>query len=233
MLIALAYLLLFSPLLAIKEIKITAPDGLSNIIPKVNDLVNNELEKRFAIFSFKKSFFLLNTENIKKKIKAMEPAVEDILIKKVPPNTLFLELKERVPQAVWCYTQNEPCYLIDNKGVIFKETVDKNFLMILAETQPSSQIPLEVISPDKMVQILEILNFFNETLKISPQQFMTDGQEKLNLKTQEGWEVYFPLGGDIKTALTKLGLLIEKNLPQGKRKNLQYIDLRFSKAYYK
>lgn len=233
--ISAAYLLLFSPLLAIREIKITAPDGLSNIIPRVNDLLNNELEKRLVIFSFRKSFFLLKTEDIKKKIKAMEPAVEEALVKKAFSHTLVLELKERTPEAVWCYAQNNVCYLIDKKGVIFKQSanVEQGLVMISAETEPSDKTPLEVIEPAKMAQISEILNFFNGTLKIKPQQFITDTQEKLNLKTEEGWEVYFLLGGDIKTSLIKLQLLIEKKLPQAKRKNLQYIDLRFSKVYYK
>ncbi len=231
--ILLGYLLLLSPLLAIKEIRVSAPAALNNIAPEIKDLVNKELEGRFILFSIRKTFFLLDTQTLKNKIKEAEPAIENVVIKKEFFNTLSLELKNRTPQAVWCYEQNENCYLIDKNGVIFEETREKNFPMITSEETPSTKLPDEVITSDKMSQILEILTFFNDNLKIAPQSLLTDTREKLTIKTQEGWEVYFLLGGDIKTGLTKLGLLMEKTLTPDKRKDLQYIDLRFSKVYYK
>ncbi|MDD5750050.1 MAG: FtsQ-type POTRA domain-containing protein [Candidatus Pacebacteria bacterium] len=231
--LSLAYLLLFSPLLAIREIKITSPSALNDISPAVDNLVRAELKRRVAAIPVGKSFFLLNTNSIAKKIMAMDPAIETALVKKTLSHTISIELKEHTPRAVWCCSQNNACYLIDGKGVVFEETIDKNFPVILTDTAPPGQMPFEAIGRDEMAQILEIFTFFSEYLKINVQYAAADTREKLVLKTQEGWEAYFSLDGDIATTLTKLGLLIEKNLPQDKRQNLQYIDLRFSKAYYK
>jgi len=52
-------------------------------------------------------------------------------------------------------------------------------------------------------------------------------EERLNAKTSEGWEIYFNLEGDINWQLTKLGAVLEKEIPPEKRENLEYIDLRF------
>jgi len=231
--VLLAYLLLLSPLLAIKEIRIVAPDSLNNVTPAVQKLVNQEIEKKFAFFLNRKSFFLLNTKSIREKIEQMEPSIEEAVIAKKFLNTLLVKLKGRTAQAIWCPVQDGSCYLLDKKGVIFKKTEQKDLPIILIETELPAKIPSEIIGQAKMAQILEVSSFFNEKLKITPQYLSFDGQEKLTLKAQEGWEVYFLLGGDIKASLTKLGLLLEKTLTPDQRKNLQYIDLRFSKVYYK
>lgn len=230
----LAYLLLFSPLLAISQVKIAASPSLDNLTPIVENLVNQKLEKRLAFLPLKKTFFLLNTTNLKKEIAVAWPQIEEVVIRKTFSHTLFLQLKERVPLAVWCLSAGDPCYFIDQTGLIFQAATEKTLPIIIAEnTTVPLTLPSQVIEPAKMARILQAIGFFQEKLAIGLQNCLTDGQNKLTIKTQEGWEVYFDLTSDTQTALTKLGLLLEKNLPPEKRKTLQYIDLRFSKAYYK
>ncbi|MEK9153152.1 MAG: cell division protein FtsQ/DivIB, partial [Patescibacteria group bacterium] len=149
-------------------------------------------------------------------------------------HTLLLQLKERIPRAVWCYAQNDACYLIDKAGIAFQTTTEKILPLITIENETApTTLPSQVIESAKMALILQAINFFQEKLAIAPQNCFTDGQDKLTVKTQEGWEARLGLTDNIETALTNLGLLIEKSLPQEKRKNLQYIDMRFSRAFYK
>ena len=231
---SLAYLLLFSPLLAINQIKIISPAALNSITPTIENLVNQKLENRLAFLSIRKTFFLLNTATLKKEIETMAPQVEEVIIKKEFYHTLLLQLKERIPQAVWCYTPNDACYLIDKAGMAFQITTEKTLPLIITENETApTALPSQVIEPSKIARILQAINFFQEKLAIAPQNCLTDGQDKLTVKTQEGWEVYFNLTGDLEPILTNLGLLIERSLPQEKRKNLQYIDMRFSRAFYK
>jgi len=231
---SLAYLLLFSPLLAINQIKIISPATLADIAPTIESLVNQKLENHWAFLSIKKTFFLLNTTNLKKEIETTMPQVEGVIIKKEFYHTVTLQLKERIPRAVWCYAGNDVCYLIDKAGIAFQATAEKNLPLIIAESETAPiALPSQVIEPAKMALILRVIGFFQEKLTIAPQNCLTNGQDKLTVKTQEGWEAYFSLTSDLEPILTNLGLLIEKTLPPEKRKNLQYIDLRFSKAYYK
>ncbi len=51
--------------------------------------------------------------------------------------------------------------------------------------------------------------------------------EKLTALTQGGWELYFNPRGDIKWQLTKLKVLLDEKIPPEKRKDLQWIELRF------
>ncbi|MFC1629892.1 hypothetical protein ACFL11_01590, partial [Patescibacteria group bacterium] len=91
----------------------------------------------------------------------------------------------------------------------------------------------EVIEEEKINKILEINKGFRSNLKIQLEQAIIINQERLNVKTLEGWEAYFDLKGDINWQLTELKLLIEEKIPPDKRGDLEYIDLRFTKIYYK
>ena len=231
---SLAYLLLFSPFLTINQIKIISPAALADITPTIENLVNQKLENHWAFLSIKKTFFLLNTTNLKKEIETTMPQVEGVIIKKEFYHTVTLQLKERVPRAVWCYAGNDACYLIDKAGMAFQTTFEKTLPLITVENSAApTALPSQVIEPSKITLILQVISFFQEKLAIALQNCLTDGQDKLTMKTQEGWEVYFNLTSDLEPVLTNLSLLIEKTLPPEKRKNLQYIDLRFSRAFYK
>ncbi|MEK7172459.1 MAG: cell division protein FtsQ/DivIB [Patescibacteria group bacterium] len=232
--LALTYLLLFSPLLAINQIKITASPSLDNIIPSVENLVKQKLESRWIFLPLKKTFFLLKTASLKKEIETALPQIEEITIKKTFSHILFLQLKERAPRAIACYSPGDLCFLIDQTGLIFQTATEKTLPLLIIENGPApATLPSQVIEPAKMTQILAALNFFQEKLAIALQNCLTDGQDKLTIKTQEGWEVYFSLTSDIQPVLINLGLLINKDLSPEKRKNLQYIDMRFSRAFYK
>lgn len=56
-------------------------------------------------------------------------------------------------------------------------------------------------------------------------------EEKIDVRTAEGWAIYFNLKENLNWQITKLAAVLEKRIPQGKRENLKYIDLRFEKVY--
>ena len=58
-------------------------------------------------------------------------------------------------------------------------------------------------------------------------------EERLNVKTSEGWEIYFNTADDLDWQVQELALVLEKQITPEKRRNLEYIDLRFSRVYYK
>ena len=65
-----------------------------------------------------------------------------------------------------------------------------------------------------------------EELKIKTKEFIIFS-EHLNVKTSEDWEVYLNPQEDINWQLTKLGAVLEEEIPLEKRKDLEYIELRF------
>ena len=84
-----------------------------------------------------------------------------------------------------------------------------------------------VIKKEQISQILEIKSKLENDLKITLEEVSIISEERMNLKTTEGWEIYLNPKGDIAWQLTKLSAVLEKEISSGKRGNLEYIELRF------
>ena len=228
------YFLFLSDIFKIKEIKIATSDE----IPKKEILafLEKELDTPFFHFLKKNTFFLINSKKIENEISNKYPEIKEVNLKKKFPKTLILEVEKRKAVGVWCGVENK-CFLIDKKGTIFQtasasEEKD-NLVLIFSENYGIKELGEKIIPEEKMSQILKIKNILEKEMGINTEKFTLKTPERLNVKTTEGWEIYFDLSEDINLAFTKLRLLLEKEISLRARKNLEYIDLRFSKVYYK
>lgn len=249
---SLCYLAFFSRAFEIRDVSIAAPGDLSHLVLQVRSAANQELRKPFLWVLNKKSFFSASVRTIKKRVLNEYPEIDAMIIKRVFPHGLFLELTDRKEVVVWCYNEAN-CFFVDKKGIVFKPTVIASATSTEDTASPVSELALifnqvesnipdamigdelltQVITEEKLAQILAVQKTFNKDLSIPLQHFLTDAEEMLHAVTKQGFKVYFILGGDVEMALTRLKLLFEKELTPQKTKNLQYIDLRFSKVYYK
>jgi len=124
--------------------------------------------------------------------------------------------------AVWC---GQECFLADKNGMIFKKA--------LAETDLIKIFGKKELLISQINWILEIESKLKEDLGIRIEKADLVSFQRLNAQTSEGWAIYFDLSGDLDWQITKLGLVLEKQIPPEKRGSLEYIDLRFSRIYYK
>jgi len=252
--VSLSHLLFFSRAFEIRDVAIAAPGTLSHLVLQVNKSMKDSLDKPFLWFLNKKSFFSVRAKRIKKEILNDYPEIDAMIIKREFPHRLFVELYERDPSAVWCYDETD-CYFIDKQGIIFKPSTitatSTDVLSVWEQANNIQELPLiytqnkintedlfvellsEAIPSEKLSQIIRINQVFNNDLSIEVSHFITDSEEMLHVVMKGGCKVYFVLGSDIEMTITKLKLLFEKEISQEKVKNLKYIDLRFSKVYYK
>jgi len=86
---------------------------------------------------------------------------------------------------------------------------------------------------NRIKDFLEIEKILKNNLKIEIKDLIVISEKRLNVRTREGWEIYFNLEKDIKLQITKLEVLLEQEILIEKRKNLEYIDLRFERIFYK
>jgi len=209
-----SYLLFFSPLFKIKKTEVITEDIY--LKKEINFLLRNNLGK---------NIFLANSSLIEKEVMNKYSQLKKASLKKVFPERLVLTIKKRKPVGNFCYSSKQECYLIDEEGFIFK---DEYFSSSSLPFIYSNQIP----SYQEMRKIILINKTLRNNLKLAVESFnfLTD---RTTVRLKEGWEVYFDLSRDVSLSLTKLKLLFEKEIPQTDQKNLKYIDLRFSKVYYK
>jgi len=145
-----------------------------------------------------------------------------------------VEAKERTAVAIFC--PNADCFLVDKGGIVFEKTdVIFSEFPIIKNIQGKSNLSLgeKIIDEKILTFISDVKSRLNEKLKIDVEEFNVLSLQRLNVKTKEKWEIYFDLDGDLNWQIEKLILVLEKEIPPEKRKDLEYIDLRFTRVYFK
>ena len=236
----LAYFLVFFDGVQIKTISVLGTqrlnqDDIKSIVEKsaTNDFINVGSWKLSS-----KSMFLVKSDQIQKAILDSNATIENATVAKKWPNKLEITIKEREQIAVFC--QEGRCFDIDANGIIFKEAADNdaNANLIVRQNQQIENLYVgeTAIQKNIMLAIYEIEKKLKENFQINLTEAMISTPIRLDVKTGEGWQIYFDVDADadINSQLTKLDLLLKQEIPQEQRTDLQYIDLRFNaRAFYK
>ena len=230
----LTYFLFFSNVFKIKDIQIVSFVEVPQ--ESILGVVKGEMQKKLLYFIQRDSFFLLNSQEIENKISSNFPLVSMVDVKKGLFGSVFVEVKPRIAQTIWCFNKGNDCFLADQQGVIFKQLepiyAPENDLTFINSENPTKAIFREACSSSSLERILETKNVLN-SLGIFNPTFIEKASGFLYVKTIEGWTIYFSPKQDLASDMLKLKILLGKEISLEKRKTLEYIDLRFSKAYYK
>lgn len=218
------YLIFFSVWFQITEIEIKG--NIKIYEQTVQELIQLQIEQQIGFWDTK-SIFLVNLKEINKTLLIKFPLIEEVEVKKNFPDVLIVKIKERKPVAVF-YQQGQK-FFIDKHGVIFYSINEPHQYLEIESLLLTEELKLgkKILDKKLIEQILEIEQqtkkidvFFKKTLIVS--------DERLNVKTLENWEIYFNLKDDILRQTFHLNLILDEKIPLEKRKNLEYIDLRFS-----
>ena len=222
------YFFIFSDFFQIKKIIITGEEKVS--MENIKSTVESELGKKILFFKTK-SIFLVNINKIREDLLKKIPPIEEVKIKREFPDALSLAVIERKEIGIFC--RDIACFLLDGGGVIFEPALTESPLLRFQNQTFNEELNLgkEVIEKETVKSILKIESKLKEDLKIPLKEFSIMPENWLNVKTNEGWEVFFNLKGDLNWQMTELAAILEKRIPPEKRKNLKYIDLRFKKVY--
>jgi cell division protein FtsQ len=219
---ALFYFAVFSPNFQIQEIKISGNQKIpaEDIENSIRERVSQKL-----LFFPTKSIFLIDSDGIVSQLLEKFPQIEKINLKRKLPATLIAKIQERLLIAVWC--QNEECFSIDKTGVIFERSSPDSGLIIKSPEVKEPPLLGQIVIEENLLQKIFGVRGGLTNLKIGAKEFIVLQRERTNIKTLEGWEIYFNPAGDINWQLTKLRLVLEKEVPPERRKDLEYIDIRF------
>lgn len=219
------YLICFSSPFQIKEIKISGSQKVQT--KELQDLIQREISNT-ALFFSSKSIFLADFLKIKVKTLEEFPQIAQINLKRELPDTLTVVVEERKPIAV--FNQEDLYFFIDKEGIIFENTAAEGELLKIKKAVQDKELKLgsRVLQKEFLLSILEAESKLENDLKIPIEEILAViPDERINIKTSEGWEIYFNAKGDKGWQFTKLSEVLEKEIPLEKRGNLQYIDLRF------
>lgn len=230
--IGIFYLIYLLPFIQIKEINVSNNNKVST--DEVKNLAWHNLEIKILFFD-SKSILLLDTNKIKNSIIEKYPQIEKIIVKRILPDKLSIEIKEREPYGLFCKDDTN-CWYFDKTGVAF-EWIQNNLLPMtrIEDLSYGKEVNLgdKVINKDFLGKINNTDDKIINDLKINIEQFVIPSQGRLNVQTTDGWEIYFDPDKDLNWQLIELETVLQREIPPDKLGTLEYIDLRFSKVFYK
>ena len=214
------YFFVFSEFFQVRDLIITGPEKV--VSGDIESAIKRELDK---------SIFLVNPGKIREVVLQKFPQIKELEIKRRLPNILNLALAERKEVGVFC--QGQRCFLLDGQGVMFEEFTGETSLPKLQNTTLRKELVLRESAFDKdtLERVLEINTKLKANLGIFPEELSLVSEERLNVITSEGWQVYFSIKRNVDWQIASLATILEKRIPPEKRKNLEYIDLRFDKIF--
>lgn len=225
------YNIFFSPFFQIGEVLIY---GNGRTIPReLQNFIGRQLSQNIFFFSTK-SIFLISAGEIKNRVLENFPSLAQVEVKRRWPDTLEVHVQEREPKAIWC--KEMACFFVDEKGIIFEKVADAFDQLIIQSPSYSEELFLgkQVLSGKEMADILFLRDSFKNELQLDIPEVVFVSSQRINVRTPEGWEVYFNFPvDDLSWQMTRLKLVLQEEIPAERRPELEYIDLRFSKIYYR
>ena len=159
--------------------------------------------------------------------------ISNVEISKTLPGTIKVIVTERIGRAVFCdfFEENVlgKCFVVDEKGVLFEEFLQDGQLLPRIRNSAHKE---DLILGNKIIEeelLAIILNFYLglESLHVQLEEFLIVADNRVNVITKDGWEIYFNPKESIDWQLTKLKAVLDEGISLEERKELEYIELRF------
>ena len=226
---AIFYFVVFSSFFQIKEIKISGNKKVS--VEEIRKNIAEQVNKRIIFFNTK-SIFLADLKEINEILLEKFPRIAKIDLDREFPGNLSAQIEERKPVAI--FSEIENYFFVDKEGIIFEKisVIDPQILKIKKSALVVDlKLGEEIIEKEQLDKILKINSKLKDDLKIPVEEILAISKKRINAKTSEGWEIYFNPERDLEWQLDELSILLKKRIPPEKRKNIEYIDLRFDKIF--
>lgn len=241
------YFLIFSQTFKIEKVNISGNEKLPT--QNLQNFLQEKIEKISPFISIA-NIFLVNSKKLEKEILKKFPEIDIVAIKKNLPNILDIEIKEKKAVAIFCPGGQSPslgtvpqCGFLDKKGILFEKnsSFNENLPLIKSPNGEEKIILGEaVIERETLEKILKINENLETKLKMSPKEYILFSafrlNDRLNVKTPQGFEIYFNLNDlekDIDLQILELNLLLEREISQEVLQGLKHIDLTCTKVFYK
>jgi len=222
---AIIYALFFCSLIRVKEIKISGVNV--EIESQIRNKTKEFLGQKKIWFFPNDGIVLFDGDKLKSEIKKIG-AVKDVFVKWKMPNSLEIRAEER--EAAFNLCNSNGCFVIDDEGAVISDMLDGRLIVVNENCDD-----LEYCDKGKIQFIKETYELLDKTgIKMSSASLENCFTQKLSVKTDMGFKIYFNLTRPIKDQITVLRNILQKFSLLDKKEKLEYIDLQIEgKVYYK
>jgi cell division septal protein FtsQ len=221
----------FSPWFQVKDVKITGANiangsGLTN-------LLRASAQKQLA-FLPSKSILLFDMQAAKRELLKQFPEVADIQIKRQFPGTIYAAVLERSPIAA-LRAADGSWDIVDDTGIYFKKSQDLAGLFEISAGLSRNSVNVGQAAIDKSLlqKILRTKVSIENDASIPLAGAAIINRERVDFTTVDGWRIFTNPQGDLDWQVSKLQAVTSDQAFAAQRKNLDYVDLRFTRVYVK
>jgi len=236
----LSYVFVFSSFLQIRKISIRGIEELE--YEKVMGRINAGLDWKYFNFISKNNILLITSGELESELKNDFKKISSVEIRKVFPDTIVVSIQERKALLVWCSGEN--CFMVDEKGFAYSaadfnspEVVENNLIVVRDQSQSPILTDRIVLKPEIVDFLLAIRKEMKDRLDIDlNREFETPKSISGDLVavTSEGWKIMLNKDLGAEKEVEMLQIVLDQNISQEKRADLEYVDLRMEgKVYYK
>lgn len=226
------YFIVISPYFLVSEYSISGNrDVKTGQITEALDSLNHS--RLFLIP--KNSLFLLSEGRVNSYLSKIIPDIKEVRnINRGWPNKIKFEVIERSPGFI--LSSNGRNYLVDEAGVVVKESDNEKNLPVLTDQVAENFSPGQILSNSKLAPfVITMARQWPEKISSPLSSIKVPGVAATTAQftSQEGWSAVFDTNRPVTGQLASLVLILNKQIPVKDRHNLAYIDLSLEKwAYY-
>ena len=235
----LGYMLFFATYLQITDIKISGTQELSS--QDMQEKFQASLDGKYLKFVPKNNFLFISQNNVKKFLEDNFKKIRSVSVTKKFPNTVLINIDEHKALMVWCSGQD--CFLIDENGAAYgnadfnsAELLQNHLVKVRDNSALEIKIGSVVMDAQYEAYVLGIRDSLAKEGFELEDEYWTPSRlsQEINVRTTSGIEIYFSTEFPLDSAMRTLGVVLKKEIPEDKRDNIQYIDLRSEyKVFYK
>jgi hypothetical protein len=226
------YFLIFFESFQVRSVTIESFCPFPETIKKIVD--ENLNKKIFGLFD-SRSIFFVKLGKIEKLIEERFPEIKKADIQREFFNSLRVNLKLREPIALYCSSGKEACFFIDNEGYLFakQDSFPESEITIIDLRNTSPEIKKQVLDPETLTVIKTIEKTLEGDMAKPVMEYVIFSSERLDILSHQGWRAYIDPGKKIEIELAKLKFLLEEEISEEALEDIEYIDLRFDRVFYK
>ena len=220
------WFLFFSSFFQVKSIEIYGQNP--EIKKQLHQIIEKHIETQKILFLPTKTIFLLSTNKLTHLLQEQFPEISSIQIHKKYPQGIVVRYKPRTPFVNFCH--HNQCFLMDKQGVIFKSGKNKDLVTVIDNQIDEIQLGNTPLTSKNKDLLWELIEEISSKINYSIKEIYLKG-DTIEVVMNEGWKAIFDLNKDISYQTNILALFLENQLQEDKE--LEYIDLRFDKIFYK
>ena len=220
--------LLFCCLLASYFFMNSAFFSLKNINIRGNGILSTDKVIELSGLNAGSNLFKLDAREAAAKIE-LHPSIKRVKIKRKLPDTINIEITERVPSAL--VVGKDGFIIVDEEGIYLQKVNDLQELQLPV----ISGIPLqENVRPGSslktqgLISALSLVQLMDRTLLANVAEIVAATPESLALKTVQGVEIRFGKPEDMERKINLIQDLLLENEAIINSQTIEYIDLRYN-----